>query len=69
MKILRNIGGEDKAWTLYTNAKGEIKFYASYKSAWKAAVRLNQADQQASWLFEMDDSIGLGWFLFQEESN
>jgi hypothetical protein len=69
MKIVRIVKGEKKIWNLYLTTKGDIKFYASYQSAWKAAARLNQADPSSSWLFEMDNSVGLGWFLFQEEGN
>ena len=42
---------------------GEIKYYASYQSAWNAAARLNENELDNLWWFEMDT---VGWFLFQD---
>jgi hypothetical protein len=44
----------------YKNKKGEIKYYASYKTAWNACIRLNQEIENGQWLFEADLN---GWFL------
>ena len=52
---------------IYRNAKGDIKFYSTFQYAWKVAAKLNQQDPNASWLFQQDDSVGSGWFLFQDE--
>jgi hypothetical protein len=46
--------------TIYKNKKGEIKYYASYQSAWKAAQRLNQMVNGGQWWFEADVN---GWYL------
>lgn len=53
---------------IYRNAKGDIKFYSTYQYAWKVAVKLNQLDPSASWYFGQDDSLGYGWYLYQDEN-
>ena len=46
----------------HTKKNGEIKYYASYESAWKAANRLNDSrTEEGIWLFEADLA---GWFVF-----
>jgi hypothetical protein len=56
-------GGDDMdSITVYRNRKGEIKYYASWQSAWKAANRLNDAEGDVEWLFEQDLT---GWFVFK----
>ena len=50
----------EKNPTLYRNKKGEVKYYASYKTAWLAAIRLNENEKNGQWLFEADT---IGWFL------
>lgn len=48
---------------IYKNAKGETKYYTTYKSAWNAAARLNERETDNLWWFEADLN---GWFLFQD---
>lgn len=45
---------------IYTNAKGETKYYATYQSAWNACIRLNEKATNGSWAFEGDVT---GWYL------
>ena len=47
-----------------TKKNGEIKYYASHQSAWNAAARLNEGDDDGIWLFEADLN---GWFVFFSE--
>ena len=47
-----------------TKKNGEIKYYASYQSAWKAASRLNEGNEDGIWLFEADMN---GWVVFFSE--
>lgn len=51
---------------IYKNAKGETKYYASYKSAWNACIRLNEKETRGTWLFEGDR---YGWYLHLELEN
>jgi hypothetical protein len=47
----------------HTKANGEVKYYASYQTAWNAASRLNETDSDNGiWIFEQDMT---GWFVFQ----
>ena len=48
----------------HKNAKGETKYYATYQSAWNAAIRLNKKTINGTWLFESDQ---IGWYLHFEE--
>jgi hypothetical protein len=51
----------------YTNRKGEVKYYATYQSAWNACIRLNESAVDGTWLFEGDE---IGWYLhFEKETN
>ena len=46
----------------HTNKDGAVKYYATYRSAWAAASRLNEtANEDGIWLFEADMT---GWFVF-----
>jgi hypothetical protein len=45
----------------YTNGKGEVKHYATYHSAWRACIRLNETATNGTWLFEGDE---IGWYLY-----
>jgi len=46
----------------HTKKNGEIKYFATYQSAWNAANRLNDAGlDDGIWLFEADMT---GWFVF-----
>lgn len=47
---------------IYKDSKGNIKYYASMNSAWKAANKLNDAEGDVEWLFEQDL---VGWFLYR----
>ena len=49
----------------YKNSKGETKYYATYQTAWNAAIRLNEKINNGTWLFEADT---IGWYLFFEEN-
>jgi hypothetical protein len=49
--------------TIYKTAKGKTKYYATYQSAWKAAIRLNETAVGGTWLFEGDE---IGWYLHFE---
>lgn len=46
-------------------ANGEIKYYATYQSAWNAARRLNENATEGLWWFEADIN---GWYLFFERN-
>ena len=51
----------------YTYRKGEVKYYATYQSAWNACVSLNESAVDGTWLFEGDE---IGWYLhFEKETN
>lgn len=51
----------------HLNRKGEVKYYASYQSAWNACIRLNEQASDGTWLFEGDEH---GWYLhFEKETN
>lgn len=46
----------------HTKKNGEVKYYATYGSAWAAASRLNETTtEDGIWLFEADMT---GWFVF-----
>lgn len=45
--------------TYHRNGKGEIKYYASYQSAWNACIRLNESETRGQWMFEADLN---GWY-------
>ena len=45
----------------YTSKSGDVKYYTTYHTAWKAAARLNETAQGGLWFFEMDMN---GWYLF-----
>ena len=45
----------------YTKKNGEVKYYATYQSAWNACIRLNEKLTEGSWSFEGDET-GL-WYL------
>jgi len=47
----------------HTNKDGSVKYYASYHTAWNAAIRLNQNTKDATWLFDGDEH---GWYLHLE---
>jgi hypothetical protein len=47
---------------IYRDSKGNIKYYATYQSAWRAANRLNTAEGDVEWLFEQDL---VGWFVYR----
>jgi hypothetical protein len=49
--------------TYHTNKDGSVKYYASYHTAWNAAIRLNQNTQDGTWLFDGDEH---GWYLHLE---
>lgn len=40
---------------------GEVKYYASYQTAWAKAARLNEDVVDGLWLFEADEH---GWFVY-----
>lgn len=44
----------------YLTKTGKVKYYASYRSAWAAANRLNKTADGGLWVFEMDL---IGWYL------
>jgi hypothetical protein len=48
---------------IYTDSKGNTKYYASYKTAWMAAARLNAKDSENFWVFEADTN---GWYVFHD---
>ncbi len=48
---------------VYTDSKGNTKYYASYQSAWKAAARLNEKETDVQWFFEADLN---GWYVFHD---
>jgi hypothetical protein len=51
----------------YTKKNGEVKYYATYGTAWNAAIRLNETAVDGTWLFEGDEH---GWYLhFENEMN
>ena len=50
--------------TIYTNSKGETKYYASHHSAWNACIKLNETANGGTWLFEGD---AIGWYLHFEK--
>jgi hypothetical protein len=50
----------------HLNKQGQTKYYASYQSAWRAAIRLNEAAHNGTWLFEADIN---GWYLHFEQDN
>jgi hypothetical protein len=50
--------------TIHRNKKGEVKYYATYHSAWNACIRLNETAENGTWLFEGDE---IGWFLYFED--
>lgn len=45
---------------IFKDKNGNTKYYASYRSAWEKAIKLNQNETNGQWLFEMDAT---GWFL------
>ena len=47
-------------YTKFVNKDGSVRYYASYHSAWRAAVRLNQTAVGGLWYFEGDS---VGWYL------
>jgi hypothetical protein len=48
----------------YLKKNGDIKYYASYNTAWNSAIRLNDKSQNGTWLFEGNEN---GWYLHFEE--
>ena len=40
---------------------GEVKYYASYRTAWNKAAKLNEDAVGGLWFFEGDEH---GWFVF-----
>lgn len=46
---------------IYRKKDGSIKYYASYQSAWNAAIRLNEKETTGAWYFESDAT--LNWYL------
>ena len=51
----------------YTSKNGQVKYYATYRTAWNAAIRLNENAVGGSWFFEGDEH---GWYLhFENEVN
>jgi hypothetical protein len=61
-------GGKKMATEIiYKNKKGETKYYATYQSAWNAAIRLNETEIRGTWLFE-GDATGM-WYLHLELDN
>ena len=46
---------------IYLKKNGDIKYYRNYRSAWKAANRLNENATDGLWFFEADIN---GWYLF-----
>jgi hypothetical protein len=55
--------GGDSMKTIHRDSKGNIKYYASWQSAWKAANRLNETEGDVNWVFEQDL---VGWFVFKD---
>ena len=52
---------------IYKNKKGETMYYATYRSAWNAAIRLNKKAIGGTWRFEGDEN---GWYvMFEAEAN
>lgn len=51
---------------IYKDSKGATKYYATYQSAWNAAIRLNNKRTSGAWYFESDET-GL-WYLFLDEN-
>lgn len=47
--------------TILRKKDGSIKYYASYQSAWNAAVRLNENETDGTWYFESDATFK--WYL------
>lgn len=52
----------------HKNAKGETKYYATYQSAWNAAIRLNEKAIGGTWYFE-GDATGMWYLFFEAETN
>ena len=48
---------------LYKKKNGEVKYYATYQTAWNAAIRLNEKLTNGTWLFEGNEN---GWYLHFE---
>lgn len=44
----------------YTNKSGEVRYYSTHHSAWRAAIRLNETETAGTWYFEGDSN---GWYL------
>lgn len=52
----------DENTKYHTDKNGAVKYYASHRSAWAAAARLNNnTTEDGIWLFEADMT---GWFVF-----
>lgn len=50
----------------HMDKKGRVKYYASHKSAWNAAIRLNDKEgpnRQGNWYFEGDEN---GWYVHKD---
>lgn len=45
----------------FKNKNGETKYYASHRTAWAKAAKLNETAVDGLWLFEADLN---GWFVF-----
>lgn len=48
---------------VYKKKDGTTKYYASYRSAWNRAAKMNQTAVGGQWYFEGDLN---GWYIFWE---
>ena len=49
-----------------TDKKGKVKYYSSYRSAWRAAALRNQKmspEERGGWYFEGDEN---GWYVHKD---